>query len=940
MNNNYIKISSLSTIILIISSCYVFGQILDQEQNPPHIKFNKIQTQQFSIIYPQALEQDAQRVANTLQTVIGDVSKSLGKLPHPISIVLQNQGVVSNAFVTMAPRRSEFYTMPGQEFDMQDWLNSLCVHELRHVVQFDKVGGKLGNPFFEQLKLALFGINLPPWYFEGDAVGIETILSKAGRGRQPLFNMALRTNLLSNQKFSYSKNYFGSVKDVTPGYYPLGYFMVTKMRRDFGENILDKTLSRIAALPIRPYNFSNSLKKFTGINTKQLYLNTMIEIDSLWKQQASYTKFEKYEHLNNLEKQNPSDYLLPYFINDSNWVCLKSSKASLPTITLITANKQEKKLLRIGYQTEPNLHYANNVLVWDEYRTDARFLQRSYNVINTYNLESHQYKQLTHRSRLFSPALSANGKTIAAIKVSTNNQFNVVEIDAINGKELTEYPNPDNYTLQTPQYNEDSNRIVVTAVNAQGKTILLYNKNDKKIKILIPFERQLISRPLFYKNNIIFKAHYNGIDNLYRLNLDSNKTIQISHAEFGAFNASVYKNQLLFNDYQYQGYAVSKIDLNNVSNAAQEIEDHFVPYFEPLQKQENPHLAIDSISKNQYPVKPYKELNHLFYFHSLSPVIKNINADNASFGLNLLSANLLGTTTASIGYLYRQDLQESQFNASFTYAKFYPKFTVTYENRPKLGYINYISQNSKQTVAFTYRENFTKLSANLPFNKNWMNKNLWMNLELSTAYTQRYNFTEKPRKFADKIAFPLRYAYNINLNDRRSPRDLAPRFGQNMSIEFSHLPFNNEKGTFLSLNSQFYFPGIFANHSLQASINYQHSDGAYRLNNDISRASGYAHLKPLASLSNSLLLDYRFPICYPDWEIGPLAYVKRIKGGVFTDFENIENEGLRSYGIELRADMNLLRYYLPNFDVGAKLIFDANKNYKKPIFEFMLNYNL
>ena len=88
-------------------------------------------------------------------------------------------------------------------------------------------------------------------------------------------------------------------------------------------------------------------------------------------------------------------------------------------------------------------------------------------------------------------------------------------------------------------------------------------------------------------------------------------------------------------------------------------------------------------------------------------------------------------------------------------------------------------------------------------------------------------------------------------------------------------------------------------------------------------------------------MDYRFPIAYPDWEIGPLAYVKRIKGGFFTDFENIgKGNGLRTYGAELRADMNLLRFYLPNFDVGGKIIVPNNQNTKSPIFELILNFNL
>jgi hypothetical protein len=121
----------------------------------------------------------------------------------------------------------------------------------------------------------------------------------------------------------------------------------------------------------------------------------------------------------------------------------------------------------------------------------------------------------------------------------------------------------------------------------------------------------------------------------------------------------------------------------------------------------------------------------------------------------------------------------------------------------------------------------------------------------------------------------------------------------------------------------------------------QSASGAYDYNIDIPRASGYANIDAIGKIDNTLLIDYRFPIAYPDWELGPLAYIKRFKGGFFTDFENLGNgNGLRTCGLELRADMNLLRYYLPNFDVGGKLIFPVNNRSKTPIFEFGFNYNL
>lgn len=937
-------ISILCIYISLITSQKVFSQLFSAGQNPPSVKFKQINTVQFQIIYPTPLEQEAQRMANILNAIVADVSKSLGHIPKPISIILQTQGVLSNGFVQMGPRRSEFYTIPGQEFDAQDWLNSLAVHELRHVVQFDKLAPNLNAPLFEELKLALFGINLPPWFFEGDAVGIETALTQAGRGRQPAFEMILRANELSGNHFTYSKNYFGSFKSYTPGYYPLGYFMTTKIRRDFGPKILDQVLERIKRFPIRPYNFSSSLKKYSGEGTHQLYQKTMKEIDSLWRIQYSQTKPTVYASLQQEDNKIPTTYLFPFSTEDGGIICFKGSKAETPSIIYIK-NKKEEKLIKIGFQTEPNLNYAAHKVVWDEYRGDQRFEQRSFNVICLYNLQTKSYKQLTHKSRLFSPALSSDGKKIVAVKVTTENIFNLVEINTETGEEIKSYPNPSNYTLQTPQFNKTGSQIIVTAVNNLGKTLLLYQSEDDSFVQLLPQERQIISRPTFYKNQIIYKAHYNGIDNIYALDLDTKKISQISAAQFGAFNPSVNEeNQvLLFNDYQPKGYNIASIDFK-AANAFKPTEhaNTFVNYFEPLIKQENDSNIFKETPIKTFETSAYKEIDHLFYVHSLRLINEgNTNTDDFNFGFDLASDNKLNTVSSALGYRYNNALNKSEYRARIIYQKFYPQISVNYENRARLSYAEVTNGTIKTIVPFEWRENYTSLNVNIPFFANRLNKSFSSGINVETYYTNRYQLTLRPTNFSTQINFPLQYQVFAGFNSQTSPRDLAPKWGQNIRLSYEHLPFDkNLNGNNLVFKSQFYFPGLWMNHSLQASFNSQNNDGVYNFNTDISRANGYANMAPLQKLYNTLLLDYRFPIAYPDLELGPLAYVKRIKGGVFADFENIGNgKGLRSYGAELRADMNLLRFYLPNFDLGGKIIIPNESSTKNPIFELGLNFS-
>ena len=166
--------------------------LVDYQQNPSAMEWSKIDTEHFEIIFPKGIEKQAQRVSHLLETAYPLVSRSLEVYPKKISLILQNQSTVSNGFVTLAPRRSEWYTTPAMDPELTntEWLKTLAVHEFRHVVQFQKTRqgfNRVLEIWLGEIGQALgIGLTLPPWFLEGDAVGIETALTKGGRGRLPL----------------------------------------------------------------------------------------------------------------------------------------------------------------------------------------------------------------------------------------------------------------------------------------------------------------------------------------------------------------------------------------------------------------------------------------------------------------------------------------------------------------------------------------------------------------------------------------------------------------------------------------------------------------------------------------------------------------------------------------------------------------------------------
>lgn len=162
--------------------------------HPPSTKWNQINTDTLRVIFPagMGLEAEAADIATTIQRLGAQTYPTIGSRLHKISIVLQPQTTISNAYVGLGPWRSEFHLMPPQnsfELGSTPWYHSLALHEYRHVQQYNnfrKGVSKVAYYLFGEEGLALANsAAVPNWFWEGDAVFQETIKSRQGRGRLP-----------------------------------------------------------------------------------------------------------------------------------------------------------------------------------------------------------------------------------------------------------------------------------------------------------------------------------------------------------------------------------------------------------------------------------------------------------------------------------------------------------------------------------------------------------------------------------------------------------------------------------------------------------------------------------------------------------------------------------------------------------------------------------
>ena len=241
--------------------------------NPPSIQWQQVNTPAVRVIFPAGLDSAAIRIANIIGQMNKAVQPTIGFKQLQVNILLQNQTTVSNAYVGLAPFRSEFYFTPDQnsfELGSLPWIDQLAVHEFRHVQQFNNF-----NVGVSKVLHVLFGeggqavgnaLSIPNWFFEGDAVFNETYVTNQGRGRLPAFFDGYRALWAAGKNYSWMKLRNGSYRDYVPDHYPLGYMLVAYGRQKYGDDFWKNVTQDAAGFEDLFFPMQNAVKQYSQVS--------------------------------------------------------------------------------------------------------------------------------------------------------------------------------------------------------------------------------------------------------------------------------------------------------------------------------------------------------------------------------------------------------------------------------------------------------------------------------------------------------------------------------------------------------------------------------------------------------------------------------------------------------------------------------------------------
>ena len=944
--SSYIKASLLPALCIL--PFISFSQYFTIGTDPASVRWHQIKTDHFKLIYPVSLEAQSGYIVNAFEYGFSPVSKSLKVTPHKWPVILHNRSVISNALVPYAPKRIEIYTMPPQENYPENWIDQLILHEFRHAAQYTTIDRGLTRAltyvFGQQAVPAVIGLFVPLWFIEGDAVVIETALSNSGRGRMPAFEMKLRSQFVQKGIYSYDKAVNGSYKDFIPDHYELGYLLVGMTRKEYGKEVWGRVMHKTGNMPLMMVPFSHMLYKETGYGKARLYGKITRELRDSWDEEDSNLTFTSYKPVIKLQSRHYTNRMQAVMTGHGQIISRRYSINDLTRIVAIDSTGSEKVLVTPGAMSDDGISASGDLLCWAEVARDPRWELRKYSVIKTINLETCKIRQLTSKSRYFSPDLSKDGKAIVAVETDEQTNNFLVILSSVDGHLIRKIPVEPGKFPSYPAWAPEGDRIACILNSSKGKTIAITDTISGQFEWLMPFSFTEISKPEFYRDFILFTAAYTGIDNIFALHIGSKILYQVTSSRFGATDAAVSPDGILmcYSNYTSAGYELVTAKLEPGEWTQWDPSDlHSYELAEAMAGQENFIFNTEDVPDSTYLIKPYRKGLKLFNFHSWAPFSVDVNNMDLNPGVTLLSQNLLGTSYTTLGYEYDLNEEAGKYLLKYSYEGLYPAIDLDMDYGLRRG----IHPDSH--IKYKFHE--LNIAGGLSIPLNWYVRSWFLGFQPYAGYSYKLLKVvpvpedDPASKLNNKKVriHSLDYRVFFYAQSRQSYRDLIPRWGQLLEINYRHTLFDSDTASSVfSTEMVLYFPGLFRHHGFKVYAGYQDRIFInYPYGRLINLPRGYSGIDSDQILSGSI--SYEFPVFYPDWNIGPVLYLKRLKAGIFYDhtvtFDHEPYQNYNSIGLDLTFDFHLLRLFAP-LEAGLRTVYLPGS--KSVVFEFLYGINL
>jgi len=912
--------------------------------NPPSLKWLQINNDTARIIFPAGLENQAADVFSIVKNLSRATLPTIGSRQRKINIIFQNQTTISNGYVQLAPFKSEFeLTADQNSFDLGSlpWPKQLAIHEYRHVQQYNNYRVGLSRVFFY-----LFGeggqelansISVPNWFWEGDAVYQETLVSEQGRGRLPSFLNGYKSLWIADKDYSWMKLRNASLLDYTPDHYPVGYMLVAYGREKYGPEFWRKTTHDAAAFKGVFYPLQKAVERYSGQSFASFRKDALDYFRGQFKNNPSNDSSVQYARRH---KHFVADEEFPQFISSDEIVFVRTSYTQPPAFVIRNINSGiNKKIITKAISLDNYFSLRNNKIVYAAYEPDLRWGWRDFSVLRLLDIRTGKEKKLTSRSKYFSPDISEDGKYIVAVRADEEGKTELHMLNSSTGSLEKKMPNPEGLYFTHPRFYNDQ-QLVIPVRNRLGQMAVgIFDINTGVAEWLTPFSMNVIGFPSVQNDTIYFSSSRNGVDILcayiHKVLYEVNG--QDTHEPTGNYQLQHAYGKYAWTNFTAVGYKIKVASNEQLS-------------FAPIDNSRWPALTthrIDSLNSgddilentkpaSDFKIYPYSSTTGLFNFHSWRPYL-----DDPDYTFALSGDNVMNTMQTDIYVGYNRNEEYKRVGVDATYGAWFPwisaggSYTVDR---------NAFFRNDK----IYWDEAKARFGLSVPLNFSSGRWTTALQVGSDIAYSQQYFKGAIKDSISDRGYASINPNLSFTHQTQRARRQIFPSFAQTLSINYN-LAISHLEGNQFLASGYFYFPGVVRTHSLVLAAAYQARDdhGQIAFSNGFPFSRGYSgeNFQEMYRLA----ANYHFPLIYPDWGFGNILYFLRVRGNLFFDYTKVPYSAFngnaqpqyRSYGVEIYFDTKWWNQLPVSFGIRYSHLMDPDYEGLEPNqWEFILPLNL
>ncbi len=897
------------------------------EQNPSKIKWRKMQITgtPFNVIYNEYSDSLAQKTANYVKNNYLSIGKGMQVTLHPWNIILQNQGVISNGFVSvLAPRVEYFSTKPQNTslISINNWHELLSSHELRHVYQYElsrKGLGKLGYALSGNILLAGASVlYIPNWLFEGDAVETESRLNPSGRSKIPQFYMPLYAYLEEYGVPSYAKLMAKSFRELVPNHYVFGQALSQSFLNRYGQESIDQ-LWQETFKKMKPFAFSNAVKKLSSKNIDDYSFELFSKLKDSAKVYANQVTDSTTLRSPQLKK-GFTQFEFPQWIGYESFVAIKSGLGNIPTLVKFKGSN-EIELTKLGPKAEDGMLSANkDFVVFSELTFHPRWAQKQGSRIVIYDLNKNKKQYWDIGLKWMSPSLSPDSRYLSLLQQNDNGSSEIIVFDFQTQEIINSYPVGINKQVIHPRISSE-NQLVFIELYEHRKKIIVWDWKKNTILAKKDLGQNNIGSPYLKEGKVYFNLPQNGVDQLACWTIEQDKMYRLTNSIWGAYSPSIsdFGDRLVYSNYTAKGLQIveKKINFDNLTTIS--------PFVEPTI------IIKDSTESVKFLSKRFHQWLNI---HSWGPFAA---AQNNQLDISISSKNILNTLQIGAGLLYNANERNWGQFAKFSIQKWFPvlDFSFVRTNRTTSLYVDKkLPLDSLKTDSWV--QNKLDFGFRLPFNltHSAYQENLTLINNYSFMQVQGYQLPFRSTTEAfDGTYFSMinQITYYKLLN--KSALDVQNRKGILMNFYWQSMPKTQTiRAELWAFQTRLYLPGFVNHDGIAVRYGYQQQmQGNYYFSSplQIPRGDLYQNFQAYHTFS----LDYKFPIANTDINLGKWVYVKRIKGNVFFDQgigintlkETNSTVNFQSFGVDLSSQISFMRFS-QTLELGVRCLYKPQTN--------------